>query len=201
MSRREPIARGTDPAHPHEGDTPPPPSAADVPREADDPTEETFRHHLRERSTAAFRRVEQKAPPKLATRIRRVRERIRKRRALDTAWRVMVLTLGLTLVAAGLIMFIFPGPGFGALILGLVVLASEFTWATRVLDPVKDAARRAQAAAMDPRRRKRNLILGAIAGVIVGVATIVYLDRFGLTIAPLMGLLDAAVDWFRGLFA
>jgi hypothetical protein len=36
--------------------------------------------------------------------------------------------------------------------------------------------------------------------VLVGVATIVYLDRFGMTIAPLLGMVDAAIDWFRGLF-
>ncbi|MCU0263937.1 MAG: PGPGW domain-containing protein [Candidatus Nanopelagicales bacterium] len=178
-----------------------PSTAPTLPLSADDPTEETFRQHLRERSTAALRRVEQKAPPSVATRLQAVRERIRKRRTLDTAWRVMVLTLGLTLVTAGLMMFVLPGPGFGALILGLVVLASEFTWATRVLDPVKDAARKAQAAATDPRRRKRNLILGGIAGVIVAVVLIVYLGRYGLTIAPLVGLLDAFLDWFRGLFA
>jgi uncharacterized protein (TIGR02611 family) len=200
VSRKEPIAGGTDPAHPDQVDTSPAASATAAPRDADDPTEETFRHHLRQRSSAAFHKVEQKAPPRLATRLRVVRERIRKRRALDTVWRVLVFTLGLTLVSAGLVMFVIPGPGFGALILGLVVLASEFTWATRVLDPVKEAARRAQAAAMDPRRRKRNLILGGVAGVLVGVATIVYLDRFGMTIAPLLGMVDAAIDWFRGLF-
>jgi uncharacterized protein (TIGR02611 family) len=172
-----------------------------MPLTADDPTEDTLRQHLRDRSSAAFRRVEEKAPPRVATRLRGFRERIRKRRTLDTAWRVMVLTLGLTLVAAGLLMLVLPGPGFGALILGLVVLASEFTWATRVLDPVKDAARRAQAAAVDPRRRRRNLVLGAIAGVVVAVAVIVYIERFGATLVPLVGLLDAVLAWFRGLFS
>jgi uncharacterized protein (TIGR02611 family) len=129
-----------------------------------------------------------------------VRERIRKRRTLDTAWRMMVLALGLTLVAAGLVMFVLPGPGFGALILGLVVLASEFTWATRVLDPVKDAARRASEAAMDPRRRRRNLMLGALAGVAVAIALMWYLSTYGWTLQPLWDLVGVVVDWVRGLF-
>lgn len=128
------------------------------------------------------------------------RERIRSRRALDTAWRMMVFTLGLTLVALGVLMMVLPGPGWGALILGLVVLASEFTWATRVLDPVKEAAHRAKEAALDPRRRRRNLILGGIAGVAAAVFLIWYLANYGLTLGPILAILDAVKEWFLGLF-
>lgn len=162
--------------------------------------EEKLRLHLREASGAAFRKVEASAPPGVSSRLREFRERIRKRRTLDTAWRMMVLTLGLTLVSAGLVMFVLPGPGFGATILGLVVLASEFTWATRVLDPVKDAARRAQEAAMDPRKRRRNLTLGALAGVFAGAVVLWYLWAFGMTIAPIVGLFDEVLDRISGLF-
>jgi uncharacterized protein (TIGR02611 family) len=163
--------------------------------------EEKLRVHLREASGAAFRKVEASAPPSVSSRLRVFRERIRKRRTLDTAWRMMVLTLGLTLVSAGLLMFVLPGPGFGATILGLVVLASEFTWATRVLDPVKDAARRAQEVAMDPRKRRRNLTLGALAGVVAGAVVLWYLWSFGMTVAPIVGWLEWVLDQVRGLFA
>jgi uncharacterized protein (TIGR02611 family) len=166
----------------------------------DEDFDDRLRQQLREASTAAFRKVEASAPPGVAARLRVFRERIRHRRTLDTAWRMMVLSLGLTLVTAGLIMFVLPGPGFGALILGLVVLGSEFTWATRVLDPVKDAARRASEAALDPRKRKRNLTLGGNAGVLAGVVVIWYLDRFGLTLDPIMDLLVSILEAFTGLF-
>ena len=98
-------------------------------------------------------------------------------------------------------MLVIPGPGWATIILGLVVLASEFTWATRVLDPVKEAARRASEAALDPRRRRRNLILGAIAGVLIGIATWWYLATYGTTIQPIMAVLDSVLAWFRGLFS
>lgn len=166
----------------------------------DDDDDETLRQQIREASTAAYRRMEASAPPSVQARLRAFRERIRGRRTLDTAWRVGVLALGLTLVSAGVIMLVVPGPGFGALILGLVVLASEFTWATRVLDPVKEAARRAQEAALDPRRRRRNLIMGAVAGVVAGIVLWWYLQTYGLTLQPVWGLLDAIVAWFTGLF-
>lgn len=132
--------------------------------------------------------------------MRAFRERIRSRRSLDTAWRMMVFTLGVTLLVLGVLMMVLPGPGWGALILGLVVLASEFTWATRVLDPVKEAAHRARKTALDPRRRTRNLILGGIAGFAVAVVLIWYLATYGLTLGPVLALLTAAKDWLAGLF-
>ncbi len=175
-------------------------SGTSVPRDTDDPTDDTLRQHLREASAAAYRKVESSAPPSVAARMGAFRERIRSRRALDTAWRMMVFTLGLTLVALGVLMMVLPGPGWGALILGLVVLASEFTWATRVLDPVKEAAHRAKEAALDPRRRRRNLILGGIAGVAAAVFLIWYLANYGLTLGPILAILDAVKEWFLGLF-
>ena len=132
--------------------------------------------------------------------MRAFRERARSRRSLDTAWRMMVLALGLTLVAAGLLMFVLPGPGFATTILGLVVLGSEFTWATRVLDPMREAARRASEAALDPRRRRRNLILGAIAGVVVGILAWWYLARYGLTIEPILAWAESLADRVLSLF-
>ena len=182
------------------GEAPKPPKGgnSDTPRGGAGGT--AARDHWREASTAAFRKVEASAPPSISTRLRAVRERIRRHRSLDTVWRVMVFATGCTLMAAGLLMFVLPGPGWATLILGLVVLASEFTWANRVLDPVKVAAKRATDAAMDPRRRRRNLTLAAIAGVLIGIVVVWYLLAFGVTIQPIMDLLRAVMDWLRGLF-
>ena len=156
---------------------------------------------LRAGSSSAYRRVESSAPPSIAQRMKAVRERIRSRRSLDTAWRMLVFTLGLTLLLAGVLMLVIPGPGWATIILGLVVLASEFTWASRVLDPVKEAAHRASEAALDPRRRRRNLILGAIAGVLLGIGLLWYLTTYGMTIQPVFDLLNAILEWLRGLFS
>lgn len=113
---------------------------------------------------------------------------------LDTMWRVGVLALGVTLVALGLAMFVLPGPGFVVLILGLVVLASEFAWANRALKPVQDAAARAKQATLDPRRRKRNAIVAAIAGVIAGLLVTIYVSKYGLTLQPVLDLMNDIKD-------
>jgi uncharacterized protein (TIGR02611 family) len=145
--------------------------------------------------------VEARMPPRWQSRMRRFRERIRSQPILDTAWRVGVFTLGVTLLAAGIVMFVIPGPGWATIILGLVVLASEFAWASRALDPVKAAARRASELALDPRRRRRNLILAAIAGGVCAVVVAWYLIVYGLTLDPIFGVGEAILEWLRGLFA
>lgn len=143
-------------------------------------------------SEKALARVEEHVPAPLQSRVRRLRERVRARRSLDTMWRVAVFALGITLLAAGLVMFVLPGPGFATIILGLVVLGSEFAWASRALDPVKAAARRASEAALDPKRRRRNLAISAVLGVAVGLIAWWYLRSYGLTVAPIIG-------WVQGL--
>ena len=54
-------------------------------------------------------------------------------------------------------MFVTPGPGWLALIAGLAILATEFTWAERLLEWAKDRAKAAADAALDPQARRYTL--------------------------------------------
>lgn len=45
--------------------------------------------------------------------------------------------IGALVVALGLVLVPFPGPGWLIVIVGLLILASEFTWAQRLLDVVR----------------------------------------------------------------
>jgi hypothetical protein len=56
---------------------------------------------------------------------------------------VAVAAVGGTLVVVGLVLMVLPGPGIPLLILGLVVLASEFAWAQRTLHRVQRHSRAA----------------------------------------------------------
>ena len=85
----------------------------------------------------------------------RLRERAREHTATKMIWRAGVLLIGLVLISAGLAMLLLPGPGWASIILGLAVLASEYTWANRLLAPIRHQAARAAARArtMTPRQQ------------------------------------------------
>jgi uncharacterized protein (TIGR02611 family) len=92
------------------------------------------------------------------------------------------------LVIAGIAMLVLPGPGWAAIILGLIVLASEYAWARRLLDPVRRWARKAADAALDPRVRRRNLIIAGVLTVVVVGLVVWYVAAYGLTLQPITGL-------------
>ena len=70
------------------------------------------------------------------------RRRIAGRRSLDHGYRVGVGIVGGLIVAAGLVTIPLPGPGWFTVIAGLFVLASEFTWAERLLEFTKKHVQR-----------------------------------------------------------
>jgi Putative transmembrane protein (PGPGW) len=49
--------------------------------------------------------------------------------------------LGTLIVVIGLVLVPFPGPGWLIVIVGLLILASEFAWAQRLLDVVRSRVR------------------------------------------------------------
>lgn len=67
------------------------------------------------------------------------------RDGLTAAWQrlphpvrwVSVAVVGTTLVVVGLVLMVLPGPGIPLLILGLLVLATEFAWAEATLHRVR----------------------------------------------------------------
>jgi uncharacterized protein (TIGR02611 family) len=71
-----------------------------------------------------------------------------------------VFIVGVALLVAGAAMLVLPGPGIAVILLGLVVLAREFSWAKRALDWTRDRALRlkdqAQARMPGASQRPRN---------------------------------------------
>lgn len=67
-----------------------------------------------------------------------------KRMAMSTlrqARRIVVLVVGLTVLAIGIAMVVLPGPAFIVIPVGLAILATEFVWAQRLLDNMKERGR------------------------------------------------------------
>lgn len=105
------------------------------------------------------------------SRWRRAHERLHRNPVTSVATKVVVTVIGLAVLVAGIVMMVTPGPGLVGIVVGLAILASEWTWAERLLKAARrklDSARRA-AAEMDPAvKRRRALITGAIVVVVVG---------------------------------
>jgi uncharacterized protein (TIGR02611 family) len=72
----------------------------------------------------------------------RWRKRLSARRSVDHAYRIGVGIVGALIVALGIVTIPLPGPGWLTVIAGLFVLATEFTWAERLLEFTKKHVKR-----------------------------------------------------------
>lgn len=77
---------------------------------------------------------------------RRVREFLRLDELSPVARRVLVGTVGTTVLLIGVAMMLLPGPAFIVIPLGLVILATEFLWARRILRKVRGVFTKAKKA-------------------------------------------------------
>jgi uncharacterized protein (TIGR02611 family) len=58
-------------------------------------------------------------------------------RTVEQVWRIFRIVAGFTLLLAGVVMLVTPGPGWVVILLGLGLLAAEFVWARRLMDRIK----------------------------------------------------------------
>jgi tellurite resistance protein TerC len=58
-------------------------------------------------------------------------------RTVEQVRRVFLVVAGFTLLLAGVVMLVTPGPGMLVIFLGLGLLAAEFVWARRLMDRIK----------------------------------------------------------------
>jgi uncharacterized protein (TIGR02611 family) len=108
--------------------------------------------------------------------------------------------VGGLVVVIGLILVPFPGPGWLIVIVGLFILASEFTWAQRLLDFVKAKVKAWTDWVTDqswPVRLAVGLVTAAFVGaVLYGVAYLTGVPGWvpGWLVPPLPGL-EGASSW------
>lgn len=56
---------------------------------------------------------------------------------IEQVRRIFRVVAGFTLLLAGVVMLVTPGPGWLVILLGLGLLAAEFVWARRLMDRIK----------------------------------------------------------------
>ncbi|WP_407840006.1 TIGR02611 family protein [Streptomyces sp. DSM 116496] len=107
---------------------------------------------------------------------------IKARRGLHLSWQVGVFIVGLAVIGAGIAMLVLPGPGWVAIFAGLAIWATEFAWAHLALRWTKRKVSEAAQKALDPKVRRRNIILTSVGLVIAGVLIGFYLWKYGLVL-------------------
>ncbi|OON82147.1 TIGR02611 family protein [Streptomyces tsukubensis] len=105
---------------------------------------------------------------------------VQARRTLHLSWQVGVFVVGLAVVVAGLLMLVLPGPGWLVIFGGMAIWATEFVWAQLVLRWTKRKVTEAAHRALDPKVRRRNIILTVVGLVIIVILVGVYVWKFGL---------------------
>ncbi|MEH3155315.1 MAG: TIGR02611 family protein [Gordonia paraffinivorans] len=65
--------------------------------------------------------------------LQRRRQKLAQRPALDLAYRIAVGVVGTAVLVVGVVLIPYPGPGWLIVFAGLGILATEFTWAHRLL--------------------------------------------------------------------
>jgi uncharacterized protein (TIGR02611 family) len=109
------------------------------------------------------------------------RESARSNRVLDATWRGIILVVGITLLGLGIFFLLFPGPGWAVIILALIVLATEYAWAQRLLNPVKDfSSRIARLVVSEEYRIKRSKVILICTFIVVTIGY-AYWAKWGAT--------------------
>ncbi|MEE1794169.1 TIGR02611 family protein [Streptomyces sp. BE308] len=138
-----------------------------------------------ERSEAAEKAVAESAAGGTAKAERELGSRapgfIKSSRTLHLSWQVGVFIVGLAVVVAGIIMLPLPGPGWLVIFGGMAIWATEFVWAQLVLRWTRRKVTEAAQRALDPKVRRRNIILTSVGLVIIAVLVGIYVWKFGIT--------------------
>jgi uncharacterized protein (TIGR02611 family) len=104
---------------------------------------------------------------------------IRASRALHLSWQVGIFVAGLAVVTAGVVLLPLPGPGWLVIFGGMAIWATEFVWAQLALRWTKRKVTEAAQKALDPKARRRNIVLTSLGLVIVAVLVTIYVRQFG----------------------
>ena len=70
--------------------------------------------------------------------------------------RVFLVISGFTLLLAGVVMLVTPGPGMLVIFVGLGLLAAEFVWARRLMDRIKREGERVRDAVWKTRNEEAD---------------------------------------------
>ena len=81
-------------------------------------------------------------------------------KSLKQVKRLIVAVIGFTILGIGIAMIVLPGPAILVIPLGLSILATEFVWAKRFLEKMKDRLKKTYKSSTKPMERSHQLKAG-----------------------------------------
>lgn len=102
------------------------------------------------------------------------------------AKRMFIFVLGVAILAAGVAMLALPGPGVLVIIVGLVVLATEFTWAEKALDKTTERAAGAAVSVQGSKSGRLALAASGVGMIVGGILVAIFFSAFivvGISVA------------------
>ncbi len=125
------------------------------------------------------------------------RNSVRSNRALDATWRGIILIFGLTVVGLGIFFLLFPGPGWAVIFFGLIILATEYAWAQRMLNPVRQfSSQVARLLVSNEFRAKRSKVILVVTMSLIFIAY-AYWAKWGATMQGFEPLLAPIENLFN----
>ena len=127
---------------------------------------------------------------------RRLHDRLHENPVTGLITKIVLTVVGGVVLVAGVIMIFTPGQGILAVLLGLAILSLEYQWAARLLHRVKQKAQEARerARAVDPRVRRRRLVIGSALILLAAAGLVGYLLVYDWPRYAVAGW-----DWVQGL--
>jgi len=107
--------------------------------------------------------------------IERVRKKRTQHKERSRTYRVGFAVAGFIVCAAGIVMLVTPGPGIPVIIVGLAMLALEFSWAERWLERVLDRAEQAMEQVTQGSPLRRALVIAAGLAALAAVILMIVL--------------------------
>lgn len=94
--------------------------------------------------------------------------------------RLLITVAGFGFVGAGFAMLVLPGPGVLVIVIGLAILATEFTWAERTLDRTKSRASVATLKLTESAFARMTFALSASGLIVGGGVAAAFTDNYRL---------------------
>jgi uncharacterized protein (TIGR02611 family) len=94
--------------------------------------------------------------------------------------KAVIFVVGVAVILAGIAMLVLPGPGILVIIVGLLILSTEFDWAQHWLDIAVEKSAGTLTKVSGSKSGRAALGLSGITMIVIGIVIIVFFTQFAI---------------------